>query len=794
MLQYVIAGLVLGGIYAIAASGLVVTFRSTGILNFAFGAIAYSLARFYYYLNSQEHWAILPAALLSILVAGPAMGLGLYFALFRRLRLARPLIKIVATIGVSVAIPPLTILIFGNKTILSAPGLAPQPVRVFRFLGVPVTMDQIIVYSFVAIIVVFGALILHYTDIGLRVRAMVDSPAMTSLSGTNPETVSMGVWAVSTSLAGLAGILAAPTIGLDPGPFTLLMVAAFAAVIAARLRNLAVAVAVALSMGIAGALVQYFFTNSTTLSADVVPAIPFIVTAIFLLYYMVRGTGVDESEGVGGALDRAILPQGDLPVDATSDRPPAIFGWQVSLLGFAVVCILPLILTTFWVGLIGEGVSLAIIFLSFTLVTGEGGMIWLCQSTFAGIGALTTAQLAVRHGWPVMAAVVVGGLVAVPFGVIIGALTIRLGNLYVALVTLTVGLLFDDLVFSQQIFVNFGIGVNVNLPSFASSPKTFAYLALAVFAVVSLLIVNLRRSSTGLALNAARWSTAGSKTMGISVLQMKVLVAGIAAFVAGVGGAMFALSLGSALPTNYSTLGGLVWLAILVSLGIRSNMAALMAGLSATILAGIALVYLPSAFTQVTPILVWPGSHSGRQVPQRGYDRECAPGPMGLAEGPISIETRAVLRKCSMIRSPCTPTARISSSAWKRRQVWAGPSRDHPDECGVSVNRDDIAVGHGCHCSLRRPCGPFGRVDRRSSQDHHRARRSKRRREVDALRCAVRPPSARQWPGLHRRRRRHNRELANPGSAGTGADVPAARALHGTVRTGPHRSWAPGSL
>jgi branched-chain amino acid transport system permease protein len=273
------------------------------------------------------------------------------------------------------------------------------------------------------------------------------------------------------------------------------------------------------------------------------------------------------------------------------------------LLGFAVVCILPLVLTQFWTGLIGEGVSLGIIFLSFTLVTGEGGMIWLCQSTFAGIGALTAAQLAVSHGWPVMAAVLVGGLVAVPFGVLIGALTIRLGNLYVALVTLTVGLLFDDLVFTQQIFVNFGIGVNVNLPSFASSAKAFTYLALGVFAVISLLIVNLRQSSTGLALNAARWSTSGAKTMGISVLQMKVLVAGIAAFVAGVGGAMFALSLGSALPTNYSTLGGLVWLAILVSLGIRSNMAALMAGLSATLLAGIALVYLPSAFGQVTPIL-----------------------------------------------------------------------------------------------------------------------------------------------------------------------------------------------
>jgi branched-chain amino acid transport system permease protein len=455
----------------------------------------------------------------------------------------------------------------------------------------------------VALIVVVGALVLYYTDVGLRVRAMVDSPAMTSLSGTNPETVSMGVWAVSTTLAALAGVLAAPTLGLDPGPFTLLMVAAFAAVIAARLRSLPVAVAVGLGMGIAGALVQYFFTNSTSLSADVIPAIPFIVTAVFLLYYMVRGTGVDESEGVGGALDRAILPQGDLPVDSTSDRPAAVFGWRMSLFGFAVVCILPFILPNFWVGLIGEGISLAIIFLSFTLVTGEGGMIWLCQSTFAGIGALTAAQLAVNHGWPVMAGVLVGGLVAVPFGVLVGALTIRLGNLYVALVTLTVGLLFDDLVFTQQIFVNFGIGVNVNLPSFASSTKAFTFVALGVFAVISLLILNLRRSSTGLALNAARWSTPGSKTMGISVLQMKVLVAGIAAFVAGVGGAMFALSLGSALPTNYSTLGGLVWLAILVSLGIRSNMAALMAGLSATLLAGIALVYLPSAFGQVTPIL-----------------------------------------------------------------------------------------------------------------------------------------------------------------------------------------------
>ena len=603
MLQYVIAGLVLGGIYAIAASSLVVTYQSAGILNFAFGAVAYALARFYYYLNTQEHWAILPAAVLSILVAGPALGIAMYFALFRRLRLARPLIKIVATIGISVAIPPATILIFGNATILSAPGLAPQPVRVFKFLGVPVTMDQVIVYCSVALIVIVGALVLRYTEIGLRVRAMVDSPAMTSLSGTNPELVSVAVWAVSTALAGLAGILAAPIIGLDPGDFTLLMVAAFAAVIAARLRSLPVAVAVGLLMGIAAALVEHFLPSSSSLTADVVPSIPFLVTAIFLIYFMLRGTVVDESEGVGGSLDRAITPQGDSSTVRSGGRPNAALGWQPSLVAFGALCLVPLFLQGFWVGLIGEGISLGIILLSFTLVTGEGGMIWLCQATFAGIGAVTSAQLAVNHGWPVMASVVVGGLVALPFGMIIGILTIRLGDLYVALVTLTFGLLFDDLVFTQQTFANYGIGVNVHPPAFASGPRAFAYLALGVFAIVSLLIVNLRMSTAGLALNAARWSPAAAKTMGISVLRMKLLVAGLAAFVAGIGGAMYALSLGSALPTNYATLGGLVWLAVLVSLGIRSNMGALIAGLSATLLAGIALVYLPKDFGEVTPIL-----------------------------------------------------------------------------------------------------------------------------------------------------------------------------------------------
>jgi branched-chain amino acid transport system permease protein len=602
VLQYVIAGLVLGGIYAIASAGLVVTYLSAGILNFSFGALAFVIARFYYYLNTQEHWAILPAALLAIVGLGPALGILLYFGLFRFLRLSSTLVKVVATVGISVAVPYASTIIFGSAPILKAPGLAPQPVRVFLVDNVPVTMDQIIVYACVAGVVVVGAIVLRYTDIGLRVRAMVDSPAMTSLSGTSPNAVSVGVWAASTGLAGLTGVLAAPIIGLDSGDFTLLMVAAFAAVVAARLRNLPVAVAVGLAMGIAGALVQYWLPPASSFTAAVLPSIPFIFTAIFLVYFMVRYRGVDEAAGVGGALDRAITPQGEVRIEDTKAHARALT-WRPPVVAFGLVCLLPVILQGFWVGLVSQGVCYGIIYLSFTLVTGEGGMIWLCMSSFAGIGGMSMALLAVNHGWPVMAAVVMGGLIATPFGLLIGFLTIRMGDLYVALVTITVGLLIDNLVFSRQIFQNFGIGIDVSPPQFASGPRVFAWLSLAVFAVIALLIVNLRRSTTGLAMNAVRWTGPGSKTLGISVMQMKIIIAGIAAFVAGIGGAMLALSLGVALVGNYATLVGLVWLAVLVTLGIRANSSALFAGLSASLSAGIALVYLPKAFGNVPPIL-----------------------------------------------------------------------------------------------------------------------------------------------------------------------------------------------
>ena len=621
MLQYVIAGLVLGGIYAIASAGLVITYVSSGILNFAFGSLAFFVARFYYYLHVQQSLGIVPAAVVSIVLVGPAIGVFLYFALFRFLRLSSPLIKVVATLGLLVAIPAIATLIFGSQAILKAPGLAPEPVRVFDFLGVPVTMDQIIVYVCVAATVVLGASVLRYTDVGLKVRAMVDSPAKTALSGTSANAVSVGVWAVSTFFAGLAGVLAAPIIGLSAGNFTLLIAAAFAAVVAAKLRSLPIAVGVGLAMGVVTSLTQRYLPPASSWTTEIIDAVPFMFIAVFLVYNLVRGGRVGETERVGGALDLAIIPQGGSRLAGSTAG--ALENGSVGLIGkyagplalMAAAFGLPVLVQGFWVGLLAQAFAYGIIFLSFTLVTGEGGMIWLCQITFAGVGALTASQLATNHGWPVLVAIVAGGLVALPMGLIIGFLTIRLGDLYVALVTLAFGLLMENLVFTMGIFQNQGLGVNMARPGFAASDLAFAYLCLVAFVIAALFIFNLRRSTTGLALNAVRWSEPGARTLGISVVQMKIIVAGLGALVAGIGGGFLVAAQNSAQPGNFATFLGVVWLVVLVTVGVRSNVAALVAGLLFVMLPALALAYLPNWTAEILPVLFGLGAITAAKFP-----------------------------------------------------------------------------------------------------------------------------------------------------------------------------------
>ena len=605
MLSYVLVGLSLGAIYAIAAGSLVITYVASGIFNLSFAAMAYTVARCYYFLNTEQGWGILASAVVSLGVFAPLLGIVLYAVLFRHLRLRSTPVKLVATIGLSVALPPLVNLIFGTLTNPTAPGLAPRPLGVITVFDTAVNGDQIATYLGLVVVLVAGIGLLRFTSVGLKVRALVDSEAMTALNGISPGRVSVGVWAASSVLAGLAGILVAPTAGLSAEAMTGLMATAFAAVVAARLRHLGVAIGVALMIGVVTGVVQKFVNADSDVAAKLVPGVPFVLVLLFLIYHAFRGQAGDLVSG--GGLDPSISTQADENSTTTRDltavpvwRQPGVIAAAVV---FVVVAIAPLGLDEYWTARVTAGICLAIAMLSYTLLVGEGGMVWLSQITFAGLGAIIAAELATDHGLPALLAIVVAALLVTPVGVLIGILTIRLGDLYVALVTLSFGLLVTTLVFTTDSIANYGMGVALLRPDVVSDSTSFAYLALVVFAVTAILVANLRRSTTGLAISAVRWSENGARTIGLSIATVKILLTAPATFVAAVGGGFLAMNFGSTLPDSFSPFHGLVWLAVLVTVGSRSIVAALVAGALFYLMPAVFDNYLPSDLAEVPTIL-----------------------------------------------------------------------------------------------------------------------------------------------------------------------------------------------
>ena len=168
LLNLVISGLVTGAIYSIMASGIVLTYQTSGIFNFSHGAVAFVCAYVYYQLHVGNGVPIVPALILSVFVFAPLLGLLLDKVLLRSLAPRRSTPRIIGTIGLLVALPAMAqwlVEAVGNGLAgtdlplvsqLSAaggtvPGVGPTPPHVFRlgWVGLPnvnLNSDQLAVF------------------------------------------------------------------------------------------------------------------------------------------------------------------------------------------------------------------------------------------------------------------------------------------------------------------------------------------------------------------------------------------------------------------------------------------------------------------------------------------------------------------------------------------------------------------------------------------------------------------------------------------------------------------------
>ncbi len=603
-MTYLVTGLVVGSVYAIATLGIVLTYASTRVFNFAQGAISFALAITFYELTVERGWSMRLAGVVTVLVISPLLGLALWAVLFRRLAFAPPVVRLVSTIGLWVAIPPLVVILYGQGDRFEVPSAVFDPAHQYVIFGVGIDSNDVAVVVAALLSAALLTVLLRATPFGLSIRATVDAPTMAGAVGINTTAVSAGSWMISTTLAGLAGVLLGTQSGFSVGQFTFLILGSFAAVVIARMHSLPLAFVGAIGLGMVqelsksvavGNFLDNFLDRQSVWIRGLPQIIPFAVMLIFLIVY--RGLGRERVD-----TDPRSVP---LEVDVVAPDEPAS-RWRralpAALLAVAVV-VAPVFLTGLWEGIVAKGLALAIIFLSYTLVSGSGGMLSLCQISFAGVAAALTADLATNHGMAIVVAIPLAALLVVPIGVIAALPSLRVGDLYLALATLAFAVLVENTYFELPSVNNFGQGVEVPRPQGFGDDLTFYYLLVVCFIAMALLVRNIKRSTTGLELDAMRSSPTATATIGIGIVRSKLTVFGLSAFVSGIGGALFATYSGRASPQQFSVLVGVVWLAVVVTWGVRSIVGALLGGLSYAVFPQLASEHLSGAWLELPTVL-----------------------------------------------------------------------------------------------------------------------------------------------------------------------------------------------
>ncbi len=597
--SFVLPGIPYGCAYALMAAGLVLTYQASGVFNLAFGAQAF-VSAVLFTIAVRAGWPGWIAFLVSVVLAAPLIGVLLEQVLFRFTRTAPPLVKLVPALGLLIAIPSLVQLVIGTSArVPSSLLLSPSEVY-FHLAGSPVSGEELSTTVVAVVVIILLALLLQSSGLGLRMRAVVESPRMAELAGIRSERVSAFAWGISSLFAGLAGVLLAPIYPqVNAANFTALLVAAVAAAAIGGFASMPLTLLGGVVLGIVQEVIAGYLPSGSVLSSGLRPAFPFVVLAVVLV----------SRRSLRGAQPSLGDPLAGCDPPPPSLRPPArmaevAIGSRVfaGVLAALLLVTAAVLVPGNWEFTLTQGLVLSVIFLSITVLTGLGGQISLCQATFAGAGAFAVGQLAAHFGTPVLLGLLVGGGLAAGIGALVALPTLRLGGLSVGLLTLSFALVADNVLFLYSWSGGGGSGLSVPRPtvagiSFASS-SAFFWLVVVLLALVSLAVRLLGAGTTGQELAAIRGSEIGAASIGVNVNRLRVVAFTLSAAVAGVGGGLYASLQQSVSPTDFNYQFSLVYVVVVASIGIYTVAGAIEAGLAYTVLLQL-IGNLPSRYSSL---------------------------------------------------------------------------------------------------------------------------------------------------------------------------------------------------
>ena len=591
---YLLLGIGGGSVIAALAIGVVITHRASNVINLGHAAIGMYVAFAYYELRRSGELVLpilgLPGrvrlvdqptvatALIISLVVAAAVGAAVFLLIFRPLRSAPPLARVVASLGLMVYLIGVVDLRFEGPSATSLRLVGPLSPRLVDGLGLRVPADRyLMALGTLGVIAILWA-VDRWTRFGLATRAAAENERGAVLLGLSPTTIGLVNWILAAVLAGLALIAAAPLAGLDPGGTSLLIVPALGAALVGAFRSIVVAGLAGLAIGMAQSEILNLQASSEWLpDVGLQQGIPFLIVVVALVL-------------LGRRLpDRATVVSTRLPLAPEPRRTMAV---TAVVAGLGVVGLLVLD-SSYRLGIIVSAIA-TIVALSVIVLTGLVGQISLATFALAGTAGFSMVRVGASLGWGFPLAPMVGISVAVGVGLLAGLPAVRVRGLTLAVTTLAASIAIEQLLFRWSWFTGadegarvsepslFGINLGISAPGDAYPRVAFGILTLVAMMGAMAMVVNLRQGATGRRWLAVRANERAAEAAGIPVAQVKLGATAVAAALAGLAGVLLAYEQQVVSGSSYGALASLVAVAIAYLAGIAIPAAALVAGVLAS--------------------------------------------------------------------------------------------------------------------------------------------------------------------------------------------------------------------